>query len=161
MIKRFLNLTSGLESIEELDDFSFIRIQSTQCERHLWNYIILDLDNNFLMSVALGYECVVYDYSRKDRIPRAVRQGLEFVKYCLYRAWLQEEYLADMGMSAYFKKEYKNLPERTKRKLKYYCKFNPKYVRIKSETRTSEYVDNYEYYSDLVECEREYRKSLR
>lgn len=62
--KIFINLTNGIEAIPELaiSDISFIRIQSCHCERQKFELIIDNLDYNFLMYLALGYECIVYDF---------------------------------------------------------------------------------------------------
>lgn len=79
--KRYVNLTNGIEAISQLNlsDYSFIRIQSTICEQKLWDRLIQDLDYDFLMNVALGNKCVVYDYGANKPIPRAIYQGLEFI----------------------------------------------------------------------------------
>ena len=56
MIKYYLNLTNGIEFLDNPDfneDYRFVRIQSTTCERHLWNKLLSDLDYNFLLDLLL------------------------------------------------------------------------------------------------------------
>lgn len=94
----FLNLTNGVEAIDRdyhmyvPPDYHFIRIQSTQCEARVWDKIIIGLDNNFLMHLALGDECLVYDFSAHKESPRAIYQGLEFIKYILHKRWFNQDY---------------------------------------------------------------------
>ena len=87
MIKNYINLTNGVEAIQEysLQDYAFIRIQSTICEQHLWDRLFLDLDYDFLMNVALGNECRIYDYGTNKPIPRALYQGVALIKYVLQK----------------------------------------------------------------------------
>lgn len=81
------------------DDYRSIRIQSTICEQKNWDRLIQDLDYDFLMNLALGHKCVVYDFGAKKPIPRAVYQGLEFVKYVLNSRWLDQEYITNVNRS--------------------------------------------------------------
>lgn len=128
--KRYVNLTNSIEAISQLNlsDYSFIRIQSTICEQKLWDRLIQDLDYDFLMNVALGNKCVVYDYGANKPIPRAIYQGLEFIKYVLHKRWLNQEYQTNVNKSnnkdirrdcnSYFESCYKNLNDRTKKKVR-------------------------------------------
>lgn len=89
----YINLTNGIEAIPDLPiGFHFIRIQSTMCEQQLWNQVLMGLDMDFLMNVALGNQCVIYDYGCKKPVSRAVFQGVEFIKFALYRRWKKETY---------------------------------------------------------------------
>lgn len=69
----YINLTNGIEVIPMLDylneDYRFIRIQSSILERKQWDKFIQDLDYDFLMNLALGNFCYVYDYgaNKPDR----------------------------------------------------------------------------------------------
>ena len=52
MKRYYLNLTNGIEFLDNPDfneDYRFVRIQSTVCERHLWDKLLSDLDYNFLL----------------------------------------------------------------------------------------------------------------
>ena len=62
----YINLTNGIEAIPRLSgNYKFIRIQSTICEQKLWDKLIQELDYDFLMNLALGNECIVYDFWSK------------------------------------------------------------------------------------------------
>ena len=60
MIKNYVNLTNGIEALQQykLAHYAFIRIQSTACEQHSWDKILQDLDYDFLMNVELANECL-------------------------------------------------------------------------------------------------------
>lgn len=122
----FVNLTNGIEVAPYLKSFSFIRIQSTACEQKRWDFIIEDLDHNFLMSLALGLECVVYDYSAKKKIPRALFQGLVFIEFTLNKRWHGLDYIPIVrgnNVLKYFNHVYHRLSKRSLKKLDYYKKF--------------------------------------
>lgn len=53
---------------------------------------MLSLDSNFLMNLAVGNTCIVYDYSQNKEMPRALYQGLEYIKFILYKRWFNFEY---------------------------------------------------------------------
>ena len=108
-----------IEVIPKLQgDYRFIRIQSTICEQKLWDRLIQDLD---------------YDFGARRPVPRAVYQGLEFVKYVLSYRWLNKEYITNVNRSKdkerknncndYFAKCYKQLENRTKKKLDYFLPY--------------------------------------
>lgn len=129
----FLNLTNGIESIKRghvPPDYHFIRIQSTQCEARVWDKVILNLDNNFLMHLALGDKCIVHDYSAHKESPRAIYQGLEFIKYILYRRWFNIEYQMYIRGNKVDMKFYENeyitkvrTNKDVKKKIDYFIKF--------------------------------------
>lgn len=143
--RHFINLTNGLQAIEEygLDpsDVRFIRIQSTWCEQKRWEDILMALSDDFLMQAALGHECVVYDYGAGKPVPRAVWQGLEWVKFVLWRLWHAEPYLPE-GRAAqawgYFGKAYYCLSDRAKARLGYFRKFVAGPLRIRAVTSATE-----------------------
>ena len=128
MKKYYLNLTNGIEALNhyKLDNYSFIRIQSTYCEQKLWDNLLQDLDYNFLMDLALGNKVIIYDYSPYKNIPRAMYQGVPFIEYVLYRRWLDihiESYVKKLNCTSYFDEIYNNLNNKTKKKLDYFKKF--------------------------------------
>ena len=104
-IKYFVNLTNGIEAIPALltekgvavDQISFIRIQSSHCEAADHTAILQNLDYNFLMNLALGNICVLYDFGSRgtgmpdddvrDGVPRAIWWGTEFIKHALEYTW--------------------------------------------------------------------------
>lgn len=129
----FINLTAGLEYLT-FENYllwlgrkpQFIRIQSTQFERKLLEKALQDLDNNFLMKLAIGKTCVVLDCTSrklKGNVSRACWQGLEWIRYCLERIWFKRKIKCDMGMHVHFEREFNKLSKFTLKKLKYYRKF--------------------------------------
>lgn len=122
----FINLTNGIEAIPKLNSFHFIRIQSTACEQKRWDFILQDLDNDFLMNLAIGNECFVYDFGQKG-VPRALWQGLKFIEYAVTRCWFGVEIKAKVrggtDSTVYFREQYELLSERTLKKLEYFKKF--------------------------------------
>lgn len=124
MKKVFLNLTNGLLYEDRFD--GFIRIQSCHCERKVWDRVVSEMDNNFLMFLALGYDVVVVDYSARKNIPRSLYQGLEFVWFAVQKAWdipVESAFVKNANCIDYFTEEYKKLSKHTIKKLKYYRKF--------------------------------------
>ena len=130
----YINLTNGVEAIPHLqDDYRFIRIQSTICEQKLWDRLIQDLDYDFLMNLALGHECIVYDFGARKPIPRAIYQGIEFLQYVLNCRWLQKQYQTNVtrakdkkrinNCNQYFSQCYFRLEDRTKKKLDYFVPY--------------------------------------
>jgi hypothetical protein len=95
-IEYFINLTAGLEHAKSfyIYPLNYIRIQSTQLERKHLEHLLKDLDNNFLMKLAIGKECVVLDFTsrkKKNNTSRACWQGIPWIKYCLSRLWFEKE----------------------------------------------------------------------
>jgi hypothetical protein len=75
MACEFINLSSGiawLESDSPPASPHFIRIRSTACEQKRWSFIIEDLDYAFLMGLASGEPCIVYDASARKAVSRAI-----------------------------------------------------------------------------------------
>lgn len=157
----YINLTNGIESLLILPSgYRFIRIQSTICEQKNWDRLIQDLDYDFLLNVALGNECVIYDYGARKPIPRAVYQGLEFLKYVLHKRWLNEEYLTDCNRSngahvrkdcnSYFESCYRNLEDRTKKKLDYFKPYVVGRISIVAVTDATMHDGDKEFYREIL-----------
>jgi hypothetical protein len=113
------------------------------------------------MNLALGHKCVVYDFGARKPIPRAVYQGLEFVKYVLNHRWLNKEYITNVNKSKtndrknncnrYFSKCYENLEDRTKKKLDYFIPFlNTDNINLESITYSTENDGDKEFYKDIL-----------
>lgn len=155
-IKHFINLTNGIEAIREysLKEYSFIRIQSSKCERKKWDDIIQELDSNFLLNLALGNKCIVYDFSAKKIVSRAIFQGIEFIKYALYKNWFNENIVVSVrgnNCFEYFNNSYKNLSKNNKNKLKYYKKFlNCDKLNLETVSNSTENDGKYEYYFSVL-----------
>lgn len=153
--RHFVNLTNGIEAAPTIADaVSFIRIQSTACEQKRWDFILQELDYTFLMALAIGDDCVVYDYGARKPIPRAVYQGLEFVCYVLNRVWFGKEGLASVrghNVTPYFRNVYEGLEERTLRKLEYFKKFLlTDKLNLRVFTAATEHDGDYGYYRDVL-----------
>lgn len=157
----YINLTNGIESLPTLPDgFRFIRIQSTICERKMWNRLIQELDYDFLLNAAIGNKCVIYDYGARKPVPRAVYQGVEFIKYVLYKRWLNKEYLTDCNRSkgehirqdcnSYFESCYKNLEDRTKKKLDYFKPYVVGKINIMVATDETVHDGDKEFYREIL-----------
>lgn len=151
--KIFINLTNGIEAIPELnfDEIHFIRIQSSHCERQKFNQILDNIDYNFLMFLALGYECVVYDFAANSEIPKAVYTGLEWIKYVCNRRWFDRDetvIVKDKNVSDFYRLQYSKIEYKTKRKFDYFIKYlMTNEIRIKpisSQTKNDNKIDFYQ-----------------
>lgn len=156
-IKYYLNLTNGLEFLDDPDfkeEYKFVRIQSCSCERHLWDKILLDLDYNFLLDVALGYKVVVLDASPHKVLSRALYQGVEFIIYALNKIWFNKEVdpiVNGMNCKEYFREIVKNLSKPTLKKIKYLRKFlNTNEVDIICIGTNTTHDGDYEYFKQLL-----------
>lgn len=155
--RHFVNLTNGLQAIPEygLTDYRFIRLQSTACEQKLWADILMQLSDDFLMAAALGHDCVVYDYGAGRAVPRAVWQGLEWVKFVLHRRWKGQTYMPQGRaalMHGYFGREYARLPDRVKARLDYFGKFSimSDPIRISAVTEATAHDGDTGYYVGVM-----------
>uniref|UniRef100_A0A7S2XVS5 Uncharacterized protein n=1 Tax=Fibrocapsa japonica TaxID=94617 RepID=A0A7S2XVS5_9STRA len=146
----FINLTNGIEAMPDLvalgiatEDLDFLRIQSSHCEQCNFAGIIQELDHNFLMKLAQGHTCLVYDLGCRGTqwpdgskgIPRALWWGLEWVRYCLGRSWRTQDgcrdkvYIRGYNVEPLWSKEYNSLPKTLRKKLRYYrpyCNLDPR-----------------------------------
>jgi hypothetical protein len=124
----FCNLTNGLLAIDlyKLTDYRYIRIQSTWCEQKHWGDILWTLSDDFLMAAAKGEICYVFDFSEKRKSTRAVWQGLEWIKFVLFKRWYGITYVPEgraKTAGKYFEEQYKKLPKKVKNRIDYYGKF--------------------------------------
>ena len=173
-MKKFVNLTNGIEildspAVRNLNtQFDFIRIQSTACEQKRWDFLLQDLDYNFLLWLAQGKRCIVYDYSSKKAVTRACYQGIEFIKFVLNKRWLNKDYIPIVrsnNVFKYFDEVYRKLEDRTFKKLDYFKKFlNTEKIHLSFECKRTTYDGNYEWYSEKlrrwINQERSRRKCL-
>jgi len=164
----YYNLTNGINRIffpEDIVNCSihFIRIQSTWLEQKRYSEVLEQLDYDFLMKLALGNDCVVYDTSQKDHgISRACWAGVEWIRYACSRAWFDHEpsndeiqiaRTLDSGIIGLFREQYTFLSKDAKNKLKYcghYVKLGD-FARKENPKLDLRYVSEYNK-SDGLEC---------
>jgi hypothetical protein len=130
------------------------------CEQHNWDRLIQDLDYDFLLNVALGNECYIYDYGANKSIPRAVYQGVEFLKYVLHMRWLDEEYYSNcnrktgndirIDSNSYFDSCYKDLDKRTKKKLDYFKPYVAGQINIFTITGSTVHDNDKNFYKGIL-----------
>lgn len=158
MIKIFINLTNGIESLEQFNfkiaDVSFIRIQSCHCESHKFDKILQELDNNFLMHLAMGYECIVYDYGSNSEKSKAVNAGCEWIKFVLNQRWLDKDYIPtikNQNLSQYYLGFYNKLDKKTKKRIDYFKKFvNTFEINLKSVSSQTNNDGNISFYTEII-----------
>ena len=157
----FINLSNGIEVFDrcglDFDQCRFLRIQSTACEQKRWGQILDDLSPDFLMLAALGKRIVVYDFGANKEIPRAIWQGLEWVKFTLWRRWHVSPYQPigrAHSMQGYFVQQYRQLDRRTKARLDYYGRFcDGNKLDIQSITAPTKNDGNTEYQRRIIRRE--------
>lgn len=124
-VYNWINLTNGLQAIRDyrLTDYSVMRLQSTHCEQKLWSEVLRSVPDDFLFRLALGFECRVYDYGANKTVPRAIWQGLEWVRYVVTRRWtgniINPKGRAEK-MKQYMNEQYLKLSRREKARLDYF-----------------------------------------
>lgn len=143
----YINLTNGIEAILTLNDYRFVRIQSTACEQKRWNFILQDLDTDLLMNLAIGNTCIVYDFGHSG-MPRALWQGVPFIKFTLCKLWLGVEtkaFVRGHNVTDYFSSI--QLEDRTLAKLKYFHKFvNTDEIHLIPRWKQTTHDGQYEWY---------------
>lgn len=154
-MRHFVNLTNGIEAVPNITEpYAFIRIQSTACEQKRWDFVLQELDYTFLLALASGEVCAIYDYGANKPVPRALYQGVEWVRYALTRRWLGVEvtpYIRGHQVLRYFRECYAALDRRTFAKIDYVRKFlNTDELRIDVRTGSTEHDGNYEYYARIL-----------
>lgn len=156
-VKHYLNLTNGIESLPHLPagvTFSFVRIQSTACEQKRWDFILQDLDSDLLLNLAVGTRCIIHDYSNKKSVPRAIYQGVEWIRYALTAHWLGERYpvvVRNFNAAAYFDEVYRQLQKPTRQKLSYFRKFVlTDAIRLQSMPARTVNDGKYDFYRHLL-----------
>lgn len=122
----YLNLTNGIEYLKQFNNVRYIRIQSTACEQKRWEYILSQISDDFLLNLAIGKMIIVFDTSARKEVSRALYQGLEFIKWVIYKEWFDIDYKADVkgyNCQQYFEEQYRTIDKTIKKKYKYFRKF--------------------------------------
>lgn len=154
----YLNLTNGIEFIPKLsghDKLKFIRIQSTACEQKRWDFILQELDYNFLLDLALGNNVTVVDYGANKEVSRACYQGVEWIKYALNKCWFGKDgkaFVRGTDVTNYFGECYAKLEKRTLKKLSYFKKFlATESLHLDYQSTSTDKDGDYEYYKAILE----------
>jgi hypothetical protein len=113
--RHFVNLSSGVEWIPDLSEFSYVRIESTAIEKADWTRVLRDLDTNFLMALATGSFCHFYDCGARREISKTVSVGVPYIRGILTAVWLRNQ---EWPVPAITDGE-----REVKRKLKYFRRF--------------------------------------
>jgi len=161
--KHFINLSNGIEFLPTLEKVDgYIRIQSTACEQKLWWSIICDLDYTFLFAVANGDTISVYDCSAHKKIPRAIYQGLEWLKYVLNLRWKGHEIVPMVkgnNCQKYFNQQYYRgglIRDRAFKKLDYVSKFTrPTVIDIRGVSKPTDLDGNYIVLANIMKASKE------
>ena len=116
-----------------MDQISFFRLQSTHCESRQYAAILENLDNHLLLSLALGYIVVLFDYGcrgskvddHRDGIPRSYWWGIEWITFALNHFWdLENRDDAPMVRGCNTRKAFEEqlyaLPKDVRRRIKYF-----------------------------------------
>lgn len=171
----FYNLTNGLEGLSDPLFFGcksehFIRIRSTTIERKDWLFLLMDLDHNFLMHLALGKPCLFVDYGTNKLNSKTCYMGIPFISYVLKRLWWDIDEDAPRykrhnkeevyDSSWYFRDIYNQLlvydktsvKDKLKTKLKYYKRFvsKEKPLDLQWISYSTDKDNDYDYFVNLV-----------
>ncbi len=151
----FINLTNGIQAVRDygLTDYRFMRLQSTACEQKRWEDILLTTTDDFMMAAALGHGCIVYDYGANKQVPRAVWQGLEWVKYALSKRWHGINYQPQgraRTSTGYFALQYEGLTKRARARMDYYKRYVNGPLCINAVTQATEHDGAREWYADIL-----------
>jgi len=158
MIRHFINLSGGLEAIEGLEAFEFVRIRSTDCEHKMgppqWEAILAELDANFLMALARGDDCRVYDSSAEGE-SHALRWGLAWIRFVLNAAWFgrvtRPVMIDGEDRSGLFHRAWRKTGKRTRRKIRYFRNFlTTDEIRLESVCVKAKHDGNWKYYREAL-----------
>lgn len=86
----YLNLTNGIGFSASVENPKFIRIQSTTIEQKDWLKLLLELDYDFLMNLALGRKCIVYDMGTNRNLSKTISFGIPLIRFIINKFWFGE-----------------------------------------------------------------------
>jgi hypothetical protein len=124
-MKTFLNLSNGIELINDIKWDGFIRIQSSHLENSEWEEVLRQLDSNFLMWCSCGPVVVVDGGSSRGEISRACWQGIPWITYVLERVWFKRQkhtvlMMGKVNVTNQFEEQYRKLSKAVYRKIRYF-----------------------------------------
>lgn len=125
----FLNLSNGLGWNGPYH--GLVRIQSTWCEQKRWEAIFNEVDYSLLIPAVAGRPVVVIDGSAHKLVPRALFQGLPWIRYVIDRGVLGVHHVPKVkGLPAlYFVEAFDQLSGRAHARLKFLKRFVQKGLR--------------------------------
>ena len=120
-----------------LGEISYVRIQSSHCEKGDHISVLSNLDYNFMMNMALGNVNIMYDFGSRgtgslmendarDGIPRAMWWGTELIRHTLETIWdlpiksTDRRMVKGYNMAHEFNERLQNLPKSVKKRIKYF-----------------------------------------
>ena len=121
--KIYLNLTNGIEFVNNFPNASFVRIQSSHCEVKAYNEMLKQLDSDFLMNLAVGTNCIVIDASNTNRVSKSLRLGLSVIYYIIYRIWFDKFVRIYTLDDIHLDNIFKLLDKSCYKKIRYFKKF--------------------------------------
>jgi hypothetical protein len=139
----FLNLTDGLEWIPLLGDnpYQFLRIESTSIEKNDWMGLLLNLDHNLLINLAIGNKCIVYDCGTRRPISKTISKGIPYIK----------SFLTDMWISKINFRAETKLKQLVKKKIQYYNRYlATEEVNIIGRSMMTTNNGNKDYYREIL-----------
>lgn len=123
-MKTFLNLSNGIERVNEYEWDGFVRIQSSHLEKAHWEEVLSQLDSNFLMWVANGPVRIIDGAGSSREDARACWQGIPWITYALERTWFNRRkhtvICGKYNVTDYFESVCRELTKKTLKKLKYF-----------------------------------------
>jgi hypothetical protein len=153
----FINLSSGLAWLahpEGPTDYRLVRIQSTACEQKRWNALIDDLDYDFMLAIASGCHCRVWDASAKKPVSRALYQGIPWIIFALESSWFgraSDPMVKNHNVRRYFAECFAALPATTLAKLRYGRKFvRTENILVEGHCMQTDLDGNYQVLSSLL-----------
>lgn len=138
-MKNYLNLTNGLEWWNEVEYPQLIRIESTAIEHHDWWRILRDLDADFLMNLAIGNECHVYDCGTRRQTSKTISIGIPFIKEHLSAFWEGRQ------ISLLNKEE-----QDCGRRLKYFKKYYQGKIKLTGHSRSTTHDGDVGFYQEIL-----------
>ena len=163
MEKHYLNLSNGILALEEeeyglMNNYSFIRIQSTACEQGNLASIIDTISDDLLMNTALGHNIHLYDFGSRTPIPRAFWMGVEWLKYVLHKIWFHTTYTPvnrrgklDTSLGSYFELKFRELSDSSRNRIKYYRKWlNTDTINISTHAKQTKLESQYDYMKTIL-----------
>lgn len=140
MTKHFVNLTNGLDWVDDLPEFSFVRVESTAIEKNDWTRLFRDLDANFLMSLALGRDCHFYDCGTRRLTSKTVSIGVPKIRETLTKWWTGEPPTAKT-----------EIEREMKRKIMYFRRYlNTSVIRLTGHSKPTENDGDKVYYRGIA-----------